>query len=61
MATLVVCVVMQAALLLLLWDNIKPKFDSKAIKQPERPEMPILPEVEDIVRKISERTSRDPR
>lgn len=39
---------MQAALLLTVWDDTKPKFDAEAGKRPQRPELAVLPDVQDL-------------
>lgn len=38
----------QAALLLNVWDDTKPKFDAEAGRRPQRPELPVLPDVADL-------------
>jgi hypothetical protein len=44
------CTELQAALLLVLWDSVKPRFDPEATKKPARPEIPVLPDVEDLAK-----------
>ena len=38
----------QAALLLNVWDDTKPRFDAEAGKRPRRPDLAVLPDVKDL-------------
>lgn len=39
---------LQVALLLVMWDDLKPKFDPEMALRPQRPELQMLPEVEPL-------------
>ncbi len=41
---------MQAALLLTLWDDTKPRLEPAAQRRPQRPDLAVLPEVEELAR-----------
>ena len=45
-ATLMGEMLMQAALLLELWDSSKPKFDPERLGRQPRPQLPVLPDLE---------------
>jgi hypothetical protein len=40
----------QAALLLTVWDDTRPRLDAPGARKPERPELAVLPEVEELRR-----------
>jgi len=39
---------MQASLLLEVWDALKPKFDPEALDRQQKPQLPVLPELEPL-------------
>ncbi|BDA44045.1 hypothetical protein COCOBI_05-2290 [Coccomyxa sp. Obi] len=43
----------KAALFLNLWDSVKPKVDVDAIKKPKRPELAVLPPVEEMAKPVN--------
>lgn len=44
---------MQAALFLNLWDSVKPKVDVDVARKPKRPELAVLPPVEELAKPAS--------